>query len=132
MSNQNFEPLIVRTPASEALGELLSTPFILLLVSSDDEDRRAVSAATPRLINKHCLEVCCVGENARELEDEVDFLIESDEAFEIVTTSFTDHLEAAEYLATTAKLNCANVVAIEPLSTSGFRLVEGIQTAFFL
>lgn len=53
-----------------------------------------------------CIEICCVGPVARDLEDSVDAVIELDGLLHVATTSFIDSNEAADYLSTAPEEEC--------------------------
>jgi len=49
------------------------------------------------VIEKGCVEFCCVGPEAEQLHDSLDWIVEEKGALEVVTTWHTDDADACEY-----------------------------------
>lgn len=75
-----------------------------------------VTLQLARLLGPTCIEVCCTGLLATELEDEIDFDIEQRGLPHIATTAITDAHEAESYAFATARLNDAGLKTIRTTS----------------
>jgi hypothetical protein len=68
------------------------------------------------LLGPTCIEICCTGLLATELEDEIDVDIEQRGLLHIATTAITDAQEANSYAFATARLNDAGLKTIRTTS----------------
>ncbi len=81
----------------EALSAPLIRPFATLVPAFDERERLQVEALARPLMDRGCVEFCCVGPEAELLHDSIDEIFENIGALEVVTTSHTDHSDASEY-----------------------------------
>lgn len=75
----------------------VSRPFVTLLPAFDEAERRKAEAAAGLLVERGCVEFCCVGAEAEQLHDSIDGMLEAMGAIDIVTTWHTDNSDACEY-----------------------------------
>ena len=82
-------------------GELMTLlggkGFITMLpANSEDDIRRAFNAA--KILSEHgCVEFCCLGKYAHQIEDMIDFWLEIMGMVNVATTAFVERFEAFEY-----------------------------------
>ena len=88
---------LVIAPLVAPSANTFDHPFAALVPAFDAAERRQVDALANTLMDLGCSEFCCVGSEADELHDSLDAIIEEREAFDVVTTSETDSVEACEY-----------------------------------
>ena len=75
----------------------LSHPLATLLPAFNEGERRQAEARVDLLMDRGCVEFCCVGLQAELLHDSIDEIVEKKGAFEVVTTWHTDYTDASEY-----------------------------------
>lgn len=84
-----------------ALGEQLplgiTSPFVALLPAYTAAECAAAADIIPALIKARCVEICCVGERAELLHDQLDDIVEDMEAVHVVTTFHAGEDDASEY-----------------------------------
>lgn len=129
MPPPSFTVQCIQTTHDAFADHARTSRFILVLSATDADDLHAAVAALPQALDEDCVEVCCVGLLSAKLEDEIDFVVESRDALSMVATAFTDPVEAAEYLATAARLNDASVLLFSPPSSTGAQLLRSIELA---
>ncbi|MGY8561904.1 hypothetical protein L0938_00575 [Paracidovorax citrulli] len=71
--------------------------YALLLPVLTLAEKKLSSELAETLGTIDCIEICCVGPLASELEDDLDFALEQNGTTDIATTSFQDKREALEY-----------------------------------
>jgi hypothetical protein len=84
------------TPQFDRLDSI-AVPFAALLLASNKVERLDAQRIAATLLDFGCSEFCCMGEEAKELHDFLDDLIEDLGRFEVVTTFHLDATEACEY-----------------------------------
>lgn len=88
---------IILAPPNVSLSDVPEGPFVALIPAySEHEQEIALLLAIP-LIERGCLEFCCVGPQSEELHDKIDQIIEEGESVATVTTWHTDIDDACEY-----------------------------------
>lgn len=80
-----------------SLKDILPSTFAVLLPAFDAEERRAAEAVVTPLVELGCIEFCCVGPQAEELHDAIDWVIEEKKGLHVVTTWDESQTEACEY-----------------------------------
>lgn len=84
-----------------ALGEQLpcgiTSPFVALLPAYTPAECATAAAMAPDLVKAGCVEICCVGEHAEALHDQLDDIVEDMGAFHVVTTFHVGEDDASEY-----------------------------------
>lgn len=81
----------------QPLSDSLSQPFVTLLPAFDEGERKQAQAITGPLVNRGCVEFCCVGPEAEQLHDSIDEIVEERGALAVVTTWHTDFSDACEH-----------------------------------
>jgi hypothetical protein len=76
---------------------MVNEPFPVMLPAFNGMERSAAEGMVAGLINSGCREFCCVGQQAEQLHDAIDWIIEDRHALDIVTTWHQDIVEACEY-----------------------------------
>lgn len=79
------------------IGALLSKGFAAMVAAFGSESRKAAEAIVGDLIDRGCVEICCVGPEGEALHDAIDWVVEDKEALEVVTTWHVDETEGCEY-----------------------------------
>jgi hypothetical protein len=74
-----------------------SQPFATLLPAFDGTERRQAEVTAGLLIDRGCVEFCCVGPEAELLHDSIDEIVETRGTLDVVTTWHTDTSDASEY-----------------------------------
>jgi hypothetical protein len=82
---------------SESMDERLRGSFVTLFPAYRAQEEDAAESLVGPLVQRGCVEFCCVGPLAEKLHDTIDALIESAEAFHVVTTWHESGDEACEY-----------------------------------
>lgn len=71
--------------------------FAVLLPAYSNQEISVSLGQAATLLDRRCIEFCCVGSRAEELHDRLDEVIEDREEFDVVTTFHADIEEACEY-----------------------------------
>jgi len=86
----------------QATADWHQREFATLLPAFNAQERQQAQAVVSDLLDQGAVEFCCVGPEAEELHDSIDWIVEDKEAFSVVTTWHTDEVEACEYFVKTA------------------------------
>lgn len=90
--------LMVDSECSQSVHDFVGgRQFALLLPAYSFAEMESSLKMAGAVLAAGCIEICCVGRLAKELEDSVDAALELDGALHVATTSFLDSNEAAEY-----------------------------------
>lgn len=89
---------IVVAAFAESVAIDLPGPFVVLLPAARIDDFKRVGVIVDALIAQGCVEVCCVGQAAERMHDQIDMSIETSGNPEVVTTWFSDEYDACEYV----------------------------------
>jgi hypothetical protein len=81
----------------ELLPDELTAPFIVLVPAFDRDERDAVERGADDLLERGCVELCCVGPESEALHDALDSTLEDRGFLHVVTTWHTDATDACEY-----------------------------------
>lgn len=81
----------------QPLSDSLSRPFVTLLPAFDEVERKQAQAIVGPLVDRGCVEICCLGPQAEQLHDSIDQIVEERGALAIVTTWHTDYSDGCEY-----------------------------------
>lgn len=82
---------------SDVLSIEKKEEFVALVPAFDRKDIDKVVNAVGRMIERGCMEICCVGEKAELMHEELDGLIEEKGFLHVVTTWHVDPREGCEY-----------------------------------
>lgn len=77
-------------------------PFAVMLPAYNDAEQSVAKDIIAALVDFGCVEFCCVGRQAEELHDAIDWIIEDKNALSVITTWHEDIAEACEYFVYTA------------------------------
>jgi hypothetical protein len=94
--------ILVLGALQEPIDKPLGPRFATLLSAYDGQERQKAEAIVGELVDRGCIEFCCVGPEAEELHDSIDWIIEDKEAFSVVTTWHENQMEACEYFVSAA------------------------------
>lgn len=95
--------LVLSSGRSLVLGPLglpvdsFNRPFVALVPAFDADERQQVEAMAGPLMDLGCIEFCCVGPQAEQLHDSLDWIIEERGAPDVATTWHADYSDACEY-----------------------------------
>ncbi len=89
--------LVLGSLGEPVVHQSLRSPFATLLPAYDEAERRKAELIVGSLVDLGCVEFCCVGPEAEQLHDSIDWIIEDRGALGVVTTAHTDYTEACEY-----------------------------------
>lgn len=91
---------------------LLMPPFVTLLAAYNAVERQAAAGLAKALIDRGCVEFCCIGPEAELLHDALDDMIETEGTLDVVTTWIDDPKEGCEYFVHAAAGASANLLAL--------------------
>lgn len=122
----NGRSIVFRSPGATLPNELVA-PFAVLLPAFSEAERREVEKLFGAILDRGCIEACCVGPESEGLHDTLDQVIEDRGALDVVTTWHTDLTEACEYFVIVAGGGLRSLLV---LTTSHADLTELVkQTA---
>lgn len=81
----------------ESVSIATKAPFAALLPAFQLSERTVVIELFQSLLRAGCIEFCCVGPEAELLHDELDILLEAQNALDVITTWHLEAAEACEY-----------------------------------
>jgi len=95
----------------DAVVQQLSGPFVAM-VPAFDQDNKLIGQVVAKLIEYGCVEICCVGPHSETLHDSIDYAVEDEAAFEIITTWHEDLSEGCEYFLNVAGGKASRLLAL--------------------
>ena len=100
------------TIGSVELRKVPAAPLVALLRAEERWDPAPLERLVVALLERGCIQFCCVGARAEEVHDAIDWIVEERDRLEIVTTWHAERVEAVDYVRCTAGLAGANVLAL--------------------
>ena len=73
---------LILASLDQAANASLGQPFVTLLPAFDEAERRRAEATAGLLMDRGCVELCCVGPEAEQLHDSIDGIVEKMGALE--------------------------------------------------
>lgn len=90
----------------------LASPFVVLFPAANKAECDVALKLVALLIEKGCIEFCCVGAEAEFLHDEIDCIIEDKGVYEVITSYEVDEIEGCEYFLFAAGGGCTSLLAL--------------------
>jgi hypothetical protein len=103
---------VVCCSPSAARSVHIASPFVALVPAFNREGRSQIEALAGALIDQGCVEFCCVGPEAEQLHDALDWIIEDKATLDVVTTWFEDEAEACEFFLLTTLVRQLGLLAV--------------------
>lgn len=97
---------------ASCMGSLVNELFPVMLPAFNGMERSVAEGIAAGLIGHGCREFCCVGQEAEQLHDSIDWIIEDMQALDIVTTWHQDIVEACEYFVFAAGIGATYRIAL--------------------
>lgn len=98
--------------AIECVKKIPYGPFAVMLPGFNDAERSAAENIVAQLIDSGCGEFGCIGEQAEQLHDAIDWIVEDKQVLKIVTTWHHDIAEGCDYFVAAAGGGTPGLVAL--------------------
>ena len=96
----------------DCIRETYSEPFLVMLPAFSRQERIASEGIAINLVDLGCIDFCCVGQQAEQLHDAIDYIIEDKNNLSVLTTWHCDIKEGCEYFIFAAGIGVRFRIAI--------------------
>ena len=103
---------VVVAPFTITVDFELIRPFVVLLPAANAADCSLAEEILASLIQRGCIELCCVGAFAEQMHDQLDATIERLGDLNVATTWFDDKSDACEYFLFAAGGGSSSLLAL--------------------